>query len=494
MNKLTIQTKLSEWMNTINEIIDSIQTFIGCTSSKEGKSGLVPKPNSGDQNKFLKGDGTWDNIIDTKVTQTVTTTNADYPILASATADLTSTSTTTARFDSGITLNPGTNTITAGTFKGALSGNASTATKANQLTTARTIRTNLASTSTASFNGTANITPGVTGILPVANGGTGASTSSAVRTNLDVPPTNHASSNTTYGVGTDSDYGHVRSDGTTTKIVSGEIVVKDIAVGGDTSDLASARGQIGGCQNLLDPDFHTILKSGVWRVSGSNQKNAPGDSSLNAILISNATKDGAYCSHIYIRTLESNAIWVETYHANEGWQPWRRVILDANIGDGITVNNGIISVPEYEGATASAAATSGLVPPATSLETESALCGDGTFRAFLQLAGGTMTGGLFGTAVALSGSVIDVSIGSCFAKVITASTTFTITGAPSGAVGCFSLILTDGGSQTVTWPSSVKWTEGTPPELASSGIDVITFLTADGGTTWYGVHSVQGAA
>ena len=42
------------------------------------------------------------------------------------------------------------------------------------LTTARTIRTNLASTTAASFNGSANITPGVTGTLPVANGGTGA--------------------------------------------------------------------------------------------------------------------------------------------------------------------------------------------------------------------------------------------------------------------------------------------------------------------------------
>ena len=42
------------------------------------------------------------------------------------------------------------------------------------LTTARTIRTNLASTTAASFNGSANITPGVTGTLAAANGGTGA--------------------------------------------------------------------------------------------------------------------------------------------------------------------------------------------------------------------------------------------------------------------------------------------------------------------------------
>ena len=56
-----------------------------------------------------------------------------------------------------------------------IAGNAGSATK---LATARTIQTNLASTSAASFNGTTNITPGVTGTLPVGNGGTG-------QTNLD---------------------------------------------------------------------------------------------------------------------------------------------------------------------------------------------------------------------------------------------------------------------------------------------------------------------
>lgn len=55
-------------------------------------------------------------------------------------------------------------------------GAANTATK---LATARTIRTNLASTATASFDGSANVAPGVTGTLPVANGGTGATTLSS---------------------------------------------------------------------------------------------------------------------------------------------------------------------------------------------------------------------------------------------------------------------------------------------------------------------------
>lgn len=61
------------------------------------------------------------------------------------------------------------------------SGNAATATK---LQTARTIQVNLGSTSAASFDGRANITPGVTGTLPIANGGTGATAAGAARNNL----------------------------------------------------------------------------------------------------------------------------------------------------------------------------------------------------------------------------------------------------------------------------------------------------------------------
>ena len=71
--------------------------------------------------------------------------------------------------------------IYATTFYGTLSGNASTATK---LATARTIRTNLSSTTAPSFDGTANITPGVTGTLGIGNGGTGSTTKKGAWSNL----------------------------------------------------------------------------------------------------------------------------------------------------------------------------------------------------------------------------------------------------------------------------------------------------------------------
>lgn len=83
-----------------------------------------------------------DNNTDTKVTQTVTTSNASYPLLLAPNGQ-TATTTTTSYFDSGVTLNPSTNTIAANISGSAASctGNAATATKATQDSTGQQINT-----------------------------------------------------------------------------------------------------------------------------------------------------------------------------------------------------------------------------------------------------------------------------------------------------------------------------------------------------------------
>ena len=101
--------------------------------------------------------------------------------------------------------------------------------------------------------------------------------------------------------------------------------------------------------------------------------------------------------------------------------------------------------------------------------------------------------GIFSNVIALTGTQIDVSLGSCFTKNITASTAFTITGCEAGKSGIFTLVLTNGGSKTVTWDSSIKWADDEVPELTASGVDVLTFITVDGGTTWYGTPSIINA-
>ena len=83
---------------------------------------------------------------------------------------------------------------------------------------------------------------------------------------------------------------------------------------------------------------------------------------------------------------------------------------------------------------------------------------------------------------------IDLTAGNVVTGTVdTSTTTFTFSNPTASDEGCgFTLVLTNGGSQTVNWPASVDWAGGTAPTLTTSGVDVLEFFTVDGGTTWYG--------
>ena len=119
---------------------------------------------SGKTITIVKGDNTTSTITtqdtntDTLVTQAYSTTNNSYPLLFSATADITSTDSRgakTAILNNGIYANPSTSKITAsGGFIGDLTGNASSASKADVWTTGRTLT--IGNTG-KSVNGSANV-------------------------------------------------------------------------------------------------------------------------------------------------------------------------------------------------------------------------------------------------------------------------------------------------------------------------------------------------
>ena len=83
---------------------------------------------------------------------------------------------------------------------------------------------------------------------------------------------------------------------------------------------------------------------------------------------------------------------------------------------------------------------------------------------------------------------IDITAGNVVtATVDTSTNTFTFSNPSATGKSCsFTLILTNGGSQTVVWPGAVDWPAATAPTLTSSGVDVLTFFTLDAGTIWYG--------
>jgi len=98
--------------------------------------------------------------------------------------------------------------------------------------------------------------------------------------------------------------------------------------------------------------------------------------------------------------------------------------------------------------------------------------------------------------VAMAANDVNLTLGNVQTKTISGAQTLTFSNPPaSGLAGSFTLILTNGGSAAVTFPSSVDWPAGTAPTLtASGGVDVLTFVTIDGGTIWYGIASGIGMA
>jgi len=86
---------------------------------------------------------------------------------------------------------------------------------------------------------------------------------------------------------------------------------------------------------------------------------------------------------------------------------------------------------------------------------------------------------------------IDLTLGnSVSATVDTSTNTFTFSSPTASDEFCgFTLVLTNGGSQTVAWPGTVDWASATAPTLTSSGVDILVFFTVDGGTIWHGMVS-----
>ena len=161
---------------TTQDTNTTYSNMTAATADAAGKAGLVPAPAAGAQAKFLRGDGTWQvpTNTDSKVLQTVSTTAGEFALLAK---DQTAVTTTTrgSVFASGVTVNPSTKTITATTFKGALSGNATTATTAataNKTKAVLTLQMNGGSAQT--FDGstarTFNVTAAGIGALPTSGG------------------------------------------------------------------------------------------------------------------------------------------------------------------------------------------------------------------------------------------------------------------------------------------------------------------------------------
>lgn len=190
--------------------------------------------------------------------------------------------------------------------------------------------------------------------LPVNKGGTGATTSAQARTNLGVPPTSHASSSTTYGLATDNNYGHVRSDRTTTNIVAGEVLVKNVAIGADTSDLARDRGQIGNCPyiNTKSINIDELFKSGFYRIfrRGDSVGTFPNQSGGSGYLMVFSPTSSEKIYHQILTLQDYKSIYIRFYNNSaSAWDSWVKVIGETDLATSSTP--GLVTIDKTNGTT-----------------------------------------------------------------------------------------------------------------------------------------------
>lgn len=84
-------------------------------------------------------------------------------------------------------------------------------------------------------------------------------------------------------------------------------------------------------------------------------------------------------------------------------------------------------------------------------------------------------------------TAIDFSAGNVQTVTGNGNCEFSFTNPPAtGNAGTLTLLITNGGANTTTWASAVKWPGNVAPTLTTSGIDILSFVTIDAGSNIYG--------
>ena len=98
---------------------------------------------------------------------------------------------------------------------------------------------------------------------------------------------------------------------------------------------------------------------------------------------------------------------------------------------------------------------------------------------------GQTSDAVFQYSTAAYTQTLDLSTGTYFSFTPSGATTVSFTNAPASGKAVGFAVEINGDGSAITWPSSVKWPSGVAP-TATASKEVYSFVTTDGGTSYYG--------
>lgn len=205
--------------------------------------------------------------------------------------------------------------------------------------------------------------------LPVNKGGTGATTSEAARANLGVPPTSHASTNTTHGVGNATQYGHLKlsdatnsSSGVTGGVAATPAAVKAAKEAADAAKEAADAAQSSADAAMTKASTHaTASAAGIVKPGMGMTVDAAGalNVALNNTVTSTSTTQAATANAVktaYDKAVEAHSavgqvqadvatkLDSDTVHIVDSWESgssWYRNYSNGRIEQGGITENKI---------------------------------------------------------------------------------------------------------------------------------------------------------
>jgi len=263
--------------------------------------------------------------------------------------------------------------------------------------------------------------------------------------------------------------------------ISNTLVAGNATVSGALTLGSGSGGNLTGA-NVISANFFTgTLTTGI-------QPNVTSVGSLNGLTIAgnaNITLSGSLSQLTGANLISSNLI---TGTLTTGAQP--NITSTGTLSSISLASNGNVtlsgSLSQLTGANLissnliTGTLTTGAQPNITSLGTLSSRLTVGS-TSYTTVALGSISGA----------TTVNTAAGTFFTATATGAVTWTFSNPISSPnMSGFILELGNGGIGTQTWPPNTRWPGGIAPTLTANGIDILTFITDDGGLNWRGVGSM----